>query len=168
MEQRSYGLRCACGEAVRVTAGDAGTRVGCVCGGTVEVPSLRALRADASEPVQPTDSTEHEARRPEREVARHRWMAVAVGFVVTLALFVLFMPGLHLTFTPTRVGVAWWGHDLYDGRVEIDDRAAFPFALLCTVAAMLLGGLLCVVIGWAVGKAFGWLLGSFRAPDPDQ
>jgi hypothetical protein len=45
----TYEVRCACGKANRVSGADAGGRVKCACGQTVEVPPLHELRAAAGE-----------------------------------------------------------------------------------------------------------------------
>lgn len=45
----SYEVRCECGKAHPVTAGDAGASIRCECGRTVEVPELHELRAAAGE-----------------------------------------------------------------------------------------------------------------------
>lgn len=45
----TYEVRCACGKPQRVSGADAGGRVKCACGQTVEVPPLHELRAAAGE-----------------------------------------------------------------------------------------------------------------------
>src|SRR5262245_825581 len=44
-----YEIRCDCGRAISVAEGDAGSRISCACGLTVQVPSLNQLRASAGE-----------------------------------------------------------------------------------------------------------------------
>jgi hypothetical protein len=46
-----YPVHCACGCTHRVSAGAAGTLIACGCGRQLQVPTLRALRAAAGEPV---------------------------------------------------------------------------------------------------------------------
>lgn len=45
----TYQVRCACGQAKRVSGADAGGRVTCSCGQTIEVPPLHELRAAAGQ-----------------------------------------------------------------------------------------------------------------------
>src|SRR5437588_745776 len=44
-----YEVRCECGTAHRVSSADAGSRLKCTCGKTVEVPPLHELRAASGE-----------------------------------------------------------------------------------------------------------------------
>lgn len=55
MGQRTYAVRCECGNEGRVSAADAGTSWACGCGRAVEVPSLARLKAAAGEAAASAD-----------------------------------------------------------------------------------------------------------------
>jgi hypothetical protein len=50
-----YPVICACGRTHQVSGGEAGSRLSCGCGRTVEVPDLRTLRMAAGEPTIPPE-----------------------------------------------------------------------------------------------------------------
>ena len=51
LHEMDFPVRCECGRVITVSAGSAGARFPCVCGQTVEVPSLGALRQSIGLPA---------------------------------------------------------------------------------------------------------------------
>ena len=51
LHEMDFPVRCECGRLITVSAGSAGARFPCVCGQTIEVPSLGALRQSIGLPA---------------------------------------------------------------------------------------------------------------------
>ena len=73
-----YRLPCKqCGEEAVIDISQAGRQLVCRCGATVEIPSLRAIRA-----LEP--ATEVRERRPTRSWTQGRGIVFAVGLVIAV------------------------------------------------------------------------------------
>ncbi len=99
----AYRIPCSCGKGVFAELTDAGARLACGCGRTVQVPNLSALRrrgeSDRSKPATapPPSEAETEARR---NLVTGRWWLLAGVAILGVGLLVgsQFPPGMCFDF----------------------------------------------------------------------
>jgi hypothetical protein len=79
-----YEISCTCGQAITVTAGQAGSQISCTCGKLVDVPTIRELRRQAAPEggAAPHAATKYDPRAAQESYSRAALSVAAIGLIL--------------------------------------------------------------------------------------